>query len=140
MVHSVLASLVHSLCTSAADPLSDSEGVRRAATGECDVVVCLFVCLLTVRLTLHPTLTCSCSQCVQILHCVSLHAVRWQQSRAWDSPHLCMWAGRVYSFSASQCAHSTRPLMCPSHFPVLGTCAPLSGAAGSLAVQTLHTR
>ena len=43
MVHSVLASLVHSLCTSAADPLSDLEGVRRAATGECDVVVCLFV-------------------------------------------------------------------------------------------------
>ena len=39
MVHSVLASLVHSLCTSAADPLSDLEGVRRAATGECDVVV-----------------------------------------------------------------------------------------------------
>ena len=32
--------LVHSLCTSAADPLSDSEGMRRAATGECDVVVC----------------------------------------------------------------------------------------------------
>ena len=43
MVYSVLASLVHSLCTSAADPLSDLEGVRRAATGECDVVVCLFV-------------------------------------------------------------------------------------------------
>ena len=43
MVHSVLASLVHSLCTSAADPLSDSVGVRRAATGECDVVVCLVV-------------------------------------------------------------------------------------------------
>ena len=41
VVHSVLASLVHSLCTSAADPLSDLEGVRRAATGECDVVVCL---------------------------------------------------------------------------------------------------
>ena len=37
------ASLVHSLCTSAAAPLSDLEGVRRAATGECDVVVCLFV-------------------------------------------------------------------------------------------------
>ena len=43
MVYSVLASLVHSLHTSAADPLSDLEGVRRAATGECDVVVCLFV-------------------------------------------------------------------------------------------------
>ena len=28
------------LCTPAADPLSDSEGVRRAATGECDVVGC----------------------------------------------------------------------------------------------------
>ena len=40
MVHSVLASLVHSLCTSAADPLSDLEGVRRTATGECDVVGC----------------------------------------------------------------------------------------------------
>ena len=39
VVHSVLASPVHSLCTSAADPLSDSEGMRRAATGECDVVV-----------------------------------------------------------------------------------------------------
>ena len=43
MVHLVLASLVHSLCTSAADPLSDLEGVRRVATGEYDVVVCLFV-------------------------------------------------------------------------------------------------
>ena len=43
VVHSVLASLVHSLCTSAADPLSGLEGVRRAATGGCDVVVCLFV-------------------------------------------------------------------------------------------------
>ena len=43
VVHSMLASLVHSLCTSAADPLSDSEGRRRAVTGECDVVVCLFV-------------------------------------------------------------------------------------------------
>ena len=43
MVHSVLESLVHSLCTSAADLLSDLEGVRRAVTGECDVVVCLFV-------------------------------------------------------------------------------------------------
>ena len=43
MVHSVLASLVLSLCTFAADPLSDLEGVRRAVTGECDVVVCLFV-------------------------------------------------------------------------------------------------
>ena len=43
VVHSVLASLVHSLCTSAADPLSDLEGVRRAATGECDVVGCVFV-------------------------------------------------------------------------------------------------
>ena len=53
MVHSVLASLVHSLCTSAADPLSDLEGVRRAVTGECDLVVCL----LTVSLTLHPTHT-----------------------------------------------------------------------------------
>ena len=57
VVHSVLASLVHSLCTSAADPLSDLEGVRRAASGECDVFVCLFVCLLTVSLTLHPTHT-----------------------------------------------------------------------------------
>ena len=43
MVHSVVASLVHSLCTSAADTLSGLEGVSRAATGECDVVVCLFV-------------------------------------------------------------------------------------------------
>ena len=43
MVHSVLASLVHSLCTSAADPLSDLEGVRRAASGECDVVGWLVV-------------------------------------------------------------------------------------------------
>ena len=43
MVHSVLASLVHSLCTSAADPLSDLEGVRRAATGGCDVVGWLVV-------------------------------------------------------------------------------------------------
>ena len=43
VVHSVLASFVHSLCTSAADPLSDLEGARRAATGECDVFVCLFV-------------------------------------------------------------------------------------------------
>ena len=43
MVHSVLASLVHSLCTPAADPLSDLERMRRAVTGECDVVVCLFV-------------------------------------------------------------------------------------------------
>ena len=41
VVHSVLASLVHSLCTSAADPLSGLEGVRRTATGECDLVVCL---------------------------------------------------------------------------------------------------
>ena len=40
MVHSVLASFMHSLCTSAADPLSDLEGMRRAATGECDLVVC----------------------------------------------------------------------------------------------------
>ena len=39
VVHSVLASLVHSLRTSAADALSDLEGKRRAATGECDVVV-----------------------------------------------------------------------------------------------------
>ena len=43
MVHSVLASLVHSLCTSAADPLSDLEGGRRATTGECDVVGWLVV-------------------------------------------------------------------------------------------------
>ena len=41
VVHSVLASLVHSLCTSTADPLSGLEGVRRTATGECDLVVCL---------------------------------------------------------------------------------------------------
>ena len=40
VVHSVLASLVHSLCNSAADPLSDLEGMRRAATGECELVVC----------------------------------------------------------------------------------------------------
>ena len=51
MVHSVLASLVHSLCTSAADPLSDLEGVRRNVTGECDLVVCLrrvviYICLI----------------------------------------------------------------------------------------------
>ena len=45
MVHSVLASLVHSLCTSAADALSDLEKVRRAATGECNVVVCCLTCV-----------------------------------------------------------------------------------------------
>ena len=60
VVHSVLASLVHSLCTSAADPFYDLEGARRAATGECDVFVYLFVCLFTVSLTLHPMHTCSC--------------------------------------------------------------------------------
>ena len=52
MVHSVLASLVHSLCTSAADPLSDLEGVRRAATGECDVVGWLVV--LVLNLAIYP--------------------------------------------------------------------------------------
>ena len=77
----------------------------------------LFVCLLTVSLPLHPTHTCSCSRCVQMLHCVSLHAVRWQQSKAWDSPHLCMWAGRVYSLVPSHCTHSSLPQIGPGPSP-----------------------
>ena len=51
---------------SAVDHLSDLEGMWRAATGECNVVVCLFVtwlfvvcdvvvCLLAISLTLHHT-------------------------------------------------------------------------------------
>ena len=64
--HSVLASLVHSSCTSATDPLSDLEGVRRAASGECDMVVCLFVCWLSVS---------CCTLCTHVSVCIYIYYI-----------------------------------------------------------------
>ena len=100
MVHSVLASLVHSLCTSAADPLSDLEGVRRAATGECDVVVCLFVDLSVSRCTLHTNVAVVVvyRYYTGVTTCSEVAAVKDK-----DSP-LHLYGQAVYSYS----------LMCPA--------------------------
>ena len=80
--------------------------------------------------------TYSCSRVVQMLHCVSLHAVRQQQSRCMGQPLLCVHAECIH-----ECRHivpdphapGPAPLLYQKHVPhpslTWSMCPSLSGAA-----------